>query len=222
MPNDWRIIAQRIPEAVLIDVQAYSAELDAVDAAVRGSVGAHGERQTLSPFGWGDPVVRDSVVVGVERRPIAPVKSSDPGRAAVAVLQRLYLARKAMSTPGFTTDDHGELYVLLAMADRLLARKLTLSPESGRDLTILVNAPPLPAAHKRAYEYLTAILKRLESSFVPPVPPLMREPLKELLGTLSTPFVQHPWKGQRAGKAKVPKRYESACRRIERLLAEAQ
>jgi len=201
-------------------VQEYSAGLDAVDAAVRGSVDAHGERQSLSPFGWGDPVVKDSVVVGVERRPIAPVKSSDPGRTAVAVLQRLYLARKAMFTPGFPTDDHGEFYVLLAMADRLLARKLTLIPESGRALIALANAPPLIAAHQRSYEFLTAILKQLESSFVPPVPPLMREPLKELLGTLSTPFVQHPWKGKRAGKPKVPKRYENACRRIERLLGD--
>jgi hypothetical protein len=78
------------------------------------------------------------------------------------------------------------------------------------------------AQRLRGYEYLTAILKQLESSFVPPVPPLMREPLKELLANLSTPLVQHPWKGKRAGKAKVPKRYESACRRIERLLAEGK
>jgi hypothetical protein len=157
------------------------------------------------------------MVVGVERRPIAPVVSSNAARTAVATFQRLYLSRKSHFVKGWKGHDFSEVYVLLAMCDRLFTRKLKLTAETARDLIRLVNAPPLTEAHTRDYEYLAAIFKQIDRCFVPPVPPLLREPLLEMHATLSTPFAQAPWRSQ---KATVPKRHQNACKRIERLLVE--
>jgi hypothetical protein len=77
-----------MPGSAVVDVEAYAAELDAVETAVDKSISAHDGITMLSPWGWGDPQVRDSVIVGVDKRPVAPILAVDADRAAVAILQR--------------------------------------------------------------------------------------------------------------------------------------
>src|SRR5262245_51080484 len=118
----------------MVNLEHYAAELDAVDASISKSVAAHDGITLISPWGWGDPIVVNSVVVGTNRRPVAPVSITDPARVAVAVLQRLYFERKAAFCGSDLCHDSAPTYILLAMADRLLMRRLKLSPSIGADL----------------------------------------------------------------------------------------
>ena len=217
MIASWRTIAREIPEAVLIDTSAYSAELDAVDIAVEKSLKAHGSATSLSPFGWGDPVIKDSVVVGVAKRMIAPVVTSEPARVAVAAFQRLYLSRRTGFSGTIQSENFGAFYIILAMNDHLLARRLKLSNQTALDLVQLVNGPPLTNAHRQNFEYLSQVLNQLERFVAPPAPRPLRESLQRLNDVLSIPFSQYPWK---KSKPIVPKRFQKACARIQRLLGQ--
>lgn len=214
---DWRELLRRMPESALINVEEYAAELDAVDASVQKSAAAHGGRTFISPFGWGDPIVKDSLVVGIDQRPIAPIPSADPARIAVAVLQRLHFSAKALFHDD-PADETTAMYVLLAMADRLLKRRLRLSPPTARDLVRLVDAPPITSAHPQGFGYLSQILKQLERAFSPPVPAAVGTALKGLHTNLSRPTPREPWERRKAPR--VSKSRQNACRRIERLLGE--
>jgi hypothetical protein len=220
MPHHWPELLKRTRASARIDVAQYAAELDAIDDAVAKSVAAHDGKTSLSPWGWGDPIVNGSVIAGVDRRPIAPIRSADPGRVAVAILQRLYIERKAGFCGGDICSEVATIYVLLAMADRLLKRRLQLSPATGGDLARVINAPPLSSAHEQGFEYLFQALKQLERSFPPPVPDVVRGPLKKLQDGLTTSSIR-PKKAWERGRAlKVSKRYENACQRISQMLGD--
>jgi hypothetical protein len=228
---DWRELFRRTPDMALIDIDEYAGELDAIDASVRNTLKAHFGIESITPdlwgnailkdaltipFSWAEPIETDSVIVGINQRPIVPIPRAEPARLAVATLQlRQYWLRNLFFDKG-SARSIPLLNVLKAMTNSLLKRKLELSPKSARDLVLLLNSPPITKKHEQAFEYLFEILKLLERSFSPPVPSTVRGPLKQLHKNLSRPIPRYSWEHRK--KPRVLKRYQNACGRIERLL----
>ena len=99
--------------------------------------------------------------------------------------------------------DVATIYVLLAMADRLLKRKLEVSPAIGSDLMRLLNGPPHSTDHAQHYEYLFQLFKHIEKSISRPIPIELRDALKQLRSNLSVPIPRNSW--ERRKKPKVSK-----------------
>ena len=53
MVNEWRNLVQKMPNAALVNVERYAAELDAVDVAVGKSIAAHGGENEYVSLGMG-------------------------------------------------------------------------------------------------------------------------------------------------------------------------
>jgi hypothetical protein len=102
------------------------------------------------------------------------------------------------------------------MADRLLKRRLQLSPAAGADLIRLLNAPPLSSAHEQSFEYLFPVFKLVEASFEVFLPGPLRQPLRELRCSLLRPIPAKAW--ERRKGPKVSKRNQNICQRISKML----
>lgn len=205
MKYEWRQIVKREPAAAVPQIEDYAFELDAIDVSVRKTLGTLSTPMTISPFGWGDQAGPGSLKA--VRRPIVPVVADDQAKLAVAILQRLHFCRRAMFFGREPETDLGVCYVLLAMADRVMGRKLVLSPSTASDLVEVL---------LKTCEYLAPAMKQIERSFSPPVPAKLRVPLRLLHKALSTPVPKCSWKPR--SPMIVPKRNQNMCRRIERLL----
>jgi hypothetical protein len=196
---------QREPATGVRNIENYAPELEAIDVAVLKTIATHPGKITISPFGWGEPASPGSGTFKAVGRPIVPVVADDQAKLTIAVLQRLYLCRRAMF---FEKDpDLGVFYVLLAMADRLMSRKMILSASTAHDLVEVL---------RKTCEYLSQPMTHIERSFSPPVPAKLRSPLKRLQAKLSTPVKKCSWKPR--SPMIVPKRNQNMCQRIERLL----
>jgi hypothetical protein len=84
--RDWRWLAASYPAAAPFDIAPYESPLDQIARSIRAMLDAHGERTSLSPFGWGDAVLVENRVAKVERRPIKPIPRSDPADVLIALL----------------------------------------------------------------------------------------------------------------------------------------
>ena len=217
MVEDWRKVVERDPKIARIDISEYAPELDAVEHSVRRTLEAHGSRRDCHRLGGGDEVVKDAVLVGVTQRPIVPVAATDPARVAVAALQRLRWIHLSDSDADYRKYSADAFYVLQAMVDRLLSRKLKINAQTGKDLLVLVSRPPWIEKPQQADFYVTPVLKQIEQ-FSPPVPEPIRDALICLLEELSMPFSQKPWMGRNGSKPIVPKRHQNYCARIQKLL----
>ena len=218
----WRDVAKRFPNHVLVELNRYEAPLDAVEASVRSTRTAHGKPIGLSPFGWGEPRVEGNMVVGVTPLPVTPVRAAEPSVLAVAVLQYLALNGCLQWTETtYRPELHDEFYILLAMADRLVRRRLVLDVATAADLIMFCVFPPLaPRQQYGRSDFLAPILKLVEKNFSPPIPVELPKPLHRLLGQLEGMAAEQRSAQKKSKQRQSSTRIDKFADRVKKLLAE--